>query len=852
MKASVNERGPCGVGAGAGVGAGPDGDMAGSGSPHYSLRWNNHQTHILHAFDTLLQSEALVDVTLVCEDTRRVRAHKVVLSACSPFFEKIFAETPCKHPVIVLKDIRSWELQGIVDFMYKGEISVVEEQLSSLIKAAESLQVRGLSHHDQMPAQARGHADRHGDRHSDRDRHSGPMSGRQSPPQVCLEKFAHYPGAYHKDDAMSPHNGPGASSPYSPSPSDRDLRLSSPLRLPTIPHISFSDNPPTPSGDHFCSSPLPRRKQARPRRRSGEQSGDAQGRGALGLGPMGALPQDLSKTTSSPTSERPERPDRPDRLERLERMERLDMAENLSTKRSRPSSVGLPGERSGHSSRQTTPAPPTTPNAMPPSLKHESEESQSADCLDMSNPERRDFPNHVPDHPHPGLLGLRPDSSLDNPGFPTMPSLSALALTTPQHVFPLDSQLGLFPGMEACRNPLLNDLPESRNENHHLPNPNPNSGPVSGSGPTTSSKRSKSKWQDGRPKGQHSAPRGGPPRSWTNAELTEALQHVWNKKMTTSQASRIFGIPYNSLLMYVRGKYGKSLKLEQLRKDCQGGPMGPLELLGLPPLGHNNNQITTKEQHMERIDRMERDLDRDVPAMPESDLIMGPNFSPYSAGNFYPDFSSFPMPVSMVHLLPQSDKNRLNQAGAGQLPLALDFASFRGKEDLDRERERDRDREQDERDRESERDRKRERKAAQAHQVILRERERELQLQQREMLQQRRDQQDREILRERERDQRDRDQRDRDPPCSPRSSQSTPQPPAAPATPPSPSQCAQENNNTNTDKLMKTQDLLAFRACGVSSPKDDAIPVSAMTPVPTPPLAMLPAQPELVEFNGQE
>lgn len=69
-----------------------------------------------------------------------------------------------------------------------------------------------------------------------------------------------------------------------------------------------------------------------------------------------------------------------------------------------------------------------------------------------------------------------------------------------------------------------------------------------------------------RPKGQHSAPRGGPPRSWTNAELTEALHHVWNKKMTTSQASRLFGIPYNSLLMYVRGKYGKSLNLEQLRK----------------------------------------------------------------------------------------------------------------------------------------------------------------------------------------------------------------------------------------------------------------------------------------------
>ena len=68
-------------------------------------------------------------------------------------------------------------------------------------------------------------------------------------------------------------------------------------------------------------------------------------------------------------------------------------------------------------------------------------------------------------------------------------------------------------------------------------------------------------------KGQHSAPRGGPPRSWTNDDLTKALENVWNKRMTTSQASRIFGIPYNSLLMYVRGKYGKSLRLDVLKKN---------------------------------------------------------------------------------------------------------------------------------------------------------------------------------------------------------------------------------------------------------------------------------------------
>lgn len=57
--------------------------------------------------------------------------------------------------------------------------------------------------------------------------------------------------------------------------------------------------------------------------------------------------------------------------------------------------------------------------------------------------------------------------------------------------------------------------------------------------------------------------------------------------MTTSQASRLFGIPYNSLLMYVRGKYGKSLNLEQLRKGCISGP--PIELLTMGLGAHTNN-----------------------------------------------------------------------------------------------------------------------------------------------------------------------------------------------------------------------------------------------------------------------
>lgn len=55
-------------------------------SQRFCLRWNNHQSNLLAVFDQLLTSEAFVDVTLAVEG-QMLRAHKMVLSACSPYFQ---------------------------------------------------------------------------------------------------------------------------------------------------------------------------------------------------------------------------------------------------------------------------------------------------------------------------------------------------------------------------------------------------------------------------------------------------------------------------------------------------------------------------------------------------------------------------------------------------------------------------------------------------------------------------------------------------------------------------------------------------------------------------------------------
>ncbi|XP_076222203.1 uncharacterized protein LOC116434039 isoform X22 [Nomia melanderi] len=110
----------------------------------FCLRWNNHQSTLIQNFDTLLESGTLVDCTLAAEG-KYLKAHKVVLSACSPYFEGLLSQHYDKHPVFILKDVKFKELKAMMDYMYRGEVTISRDQLAALVNAAESLQIKGLS-----------------------------------------------------------------------------------------------------------------------------------------------------------------------------------------------------------------------------------------------------------------------------------------------------------------------------------------------------------------------------------------------------------------------------------------------------------------------------------------------------------------------------------------------------------------------------------------------------------------------------------------------------------------------------------------------------------------------------------
>ncbi|XP_063235274.1 protein tramtrack, beta isoform isoform X1 [Bacillus rossius redtenbacheri] len=121
-------------------------------SQQFCLRWNNHQPNLVSVLKSLLNSESLVDVTLAAEG-RHLQAHKVVLSACSSYFQTLFTINPCQHPIVILKDVKYNDLKTMVDFMYFGEVNVSQEQLPAVLKTAEMLKVKGLA---DMPEQSLG------------------------------------------------------------------------------------------------------------------------------------------------------------------------------------------------------------------------------------------------------------------------------------------------------------------------------------------------------------------------------------------------------------------------------------------------------------------------------------------------------------------------------------------------------------------------------------------------------------------------------------------------------------------------------------------------------------------------
>ena len=114
-------------------------------SGNYNLSWENFETYTTNAFERLYSDEEFTDVTLACDGDKQLKAHKSILSSCSPFFKLILSKHPHPQPLIYLRGISHNTLTSIVKFIYLGQAEVSQEVLKDFLNVAQELEIEGFS-----------------------------------------------------------------------------------------------------------------------------------------------------------------------------------------------------------------------------------------------------------------------------------------------------------------------------------------------------------------------------------------------------------------------------------------------------------------------------------------------------------------------------------------------------------------------------------------------------------------------------------------------------------------------------------------------------------------------------------
>ena len=116
-----------------------------------NVAWSSYSDHVTGLLHDLIASNEYTDVTLVCSDKVIIQAHKIVLSACSQFFNTILKDTGEVKPIIYLKGIQSSELSHLLQFIYRGETSFPQDLTNGFISAAYELEIKAFTNESLGP-----------------------------------------------------------------------------------------------------------------------------------------------------------------------------------------------------------------------------------------------------------------------------------------------------------------------------------------------------------------------------------------------------------------------------------------------------------------------------------------------------------------------------------------------------------------------------------------------------------------------------------------------------------------------------------------------------------------------------
>ncbi|KAK7871215.1 hypothetical protein R5R35_001080 [Gryllus longicercus] len=112
--------------------------------PTLCVSWKDHANEVARGWKTILENNSFVDCTIAAEG-KSLKAHRLILSACSPYFHMLFNEESEKHPIVILRDTSFHMLQTLIDFVYNGKVEIPAGQLETFSELAVSLQIKGLN-----------------------------------------------------------------------------------------------------------------------------------------------------------------------------------------------------------------------------------------------------------------------------------------------------------------------------------------------------------------------------------------------------------------------------------------------------------------------------------------------------------------------------------------------------------------------------------------------------------------------------------------------------------------------------------------------------------------------------------
>ena len=109
------------------------------------LQWSDFKENLTISFKELCEDKDFADVTLACEDGQQIEVHKTVLASSGPFFMEMLKKHKHPHPLILMRGIKSKHLATVLDFLYRGEANIEQEDLELFLALAEEFKLKGLA-----------------------------------------------------------------------------------------------------------------------------------------------------------------------------------------------------------------------------------------------------------------------------------------------------------------------------------------------------------------------------------------------------------------------------------------------------------------------------------------------------------------------------------------------------------------------------------------------------------------------------------------------------------------------------------------------------------------------------------